>query len=118
MGEDGEFAVLRESGVFEGGEKSPLFETPAVSSRARVFAVPEGFCSFDENGVPATFGDSKLCGEGGISAFFETAAGVSGSGLFAVLEDSVASNEDGTTPVLGRAPFSESNLVCDGSSRP
>lgn len=117
LSEGGEFAVLRESGVFEGGEKSTLFETQTVSSRARVFAVLEGVCSFDENGVPATFGNSNS-GEGGISAFFESAAGVSGAGLFAVLEDSFASNEDGTTPVLGRARFSASNLVCDGSFRP
>lgn len=117
LSEDGEFAALRESGVFEEDEKSTLFETPTVSSGARVFVVLEGLCSFDENGVSATFGNSKFFGEGGISAFFESTAGVSGAGLFAVLEDSVPSN-DGTTPSLGRPRFSASKLSCDGSSRP
>lgn len=116
MGQDGAFAVLGDLGVFDGDEKSVLFERPTVLSGARVFAGLEGLCSFNEDDVPAFCGNSKYVDEGGLSAFSESPPGVSGAGLSAVPEEFVAPNEDGMTPGVGGEGFSIFKESCDGSS--
>lgn len=110
------FAVLGDLGVFDGDEKSALFERPSVLSGANVFAGLEGSFSSNEDDVPAFCGNSIFSGEGGLSALFESPAGVSGAGLSAVPTEFAAPNEDGMTPGVGGEGFSISKESCDGSS--